>query len=117
MDEHCSRPRALRIRTERGEPILAGGRELVPLARVVSFGTASATVGSGQIAGRGGGFTWVKPLAVLEVTDAGERRIDLRSESAEAVRSMLATAVAVGLICTAIRWLVRQKRGSSQAVK
>jgi len=115
MEEQCCRPRALRIRTVRGEPISAGGRELIPVARVVSFGKASATVGSEQIAGSGGGFSWIKPLAVLEVTDAGERRVDLRGESAEAIRGMLAYAVAIGLVCTAIRWLVRQKRRGSQS--
>ena len=110
MEEQCSRPRALCIRTMRGEPISAGGRELIPLARVVSFGKASATVGKRQVGGRGGGFAWIKPLAVLEVTPTGERRIDLRDESSEAIRGMLAYAVAIGLFCTAIRWLVSRRR-------
>ena len=113
MKEQCSRPLALRIRTVRGEPISAGGRELIPVARVVAFGKASATVGSGQIAGVGGGFAWVKPLAVLEVNDAVERRVDLRGESAQAFRGMLAYAIAIGLACTAIRWLVRRMRRGS----
>ena len=117
MSQEYTRPQALRVRTERGDPILAGGRELIPVARVVSFGRASAKIGTGQIAGGGGGGAWVKPLAVLEVTDAGERRIDLRDESAEAIRGMLAAAVAIGLFCTAVRWLARQRRGSSRATK
>ena len=113
MEEQCSRPRALRIKTVRGEPISVGGRQLIPLARVVSFGRASATVGKGQIGGRGGGFAWVKPLAVLEVTPTGERRIDLQDGSAQAIRGMLVYAVAIGLVCTAIRLLVsRRRRGS-----
>ncbi len=115
MEEQCSRPRALRIRTMRGEPISAGGRELIPVARVVSFGRASATVGSGQISGGGGGFAWIKPLAVVEVTDTVERRVDLRDESAKAIQGMLAYGIAIGLVCTAIRWLVRQRRRGSQA--
>ena len=113
MEEQCSEPQALCIRTVRGEPISAGGRQLIPLARVVSFGKASATVGKGQIAGRGGGFAWVKPLAVLEVTPTGERRIDLQDGPARALRDMLAYAVAIGLLCTAIRWLVGRRRRRS----
>lgn len=117
MSQEFSRPQALRVRTVRGDPIFAGGRELIPVARVISFGRASATVGSGRVAGRGGGFAWVKPLAVLEVTEAGERRIDLRDESAEAVRGILAAAVAIGLLCTVIRWLVHRRHGGSYAAK
>jgi uncharacterized spore protein YtfJ len=86
---------------------------LIPLARVVSFGKASATIGKGQIGGRGGGFAWVKPLAVLEVTPTGERRIDLQDGPPRVIRDMLAYAIAIGLLCTAIRWLVgRRRRGS-----
>jgi uncharacterized spore protein YtfJ len=113
MSEECSNPRALRIETVRGDPILVGGRELIPIARVVSFGKASATVGTKQVSGQGGGFAWVKPLAVLEVTEVGERRIDLQDSSAAAVRGMLAAAISIGLVCTAIRWVVRWKRRSS----
>jgi hypothetical protein len=86
---------------------------LIPVARVVSFGKASATVGNGRIAGSGGGFSWIKPLAVFEVTSTGERRIELQGESAQAIRGMLAYAIAIGLVCTAIRWLVRRMRRGS----
>ena len=113
MEEQCSKPQALCIRTVRGEPISAGGRQLIPLARVVSLGKASATVGNGRIAGRGGGFAWVKPLAVLEATPTGERRIELQDGPARALRDMLAYAVAIGLLCTAIRWLVGRRRRRS----
>lgn len=113
MEEQCSRPRSLRIRTVRGEPISACGREFIPLARVVSFGKASATVGKGQVGGSGGGIAWIKPLAVLEVTSTGERRIDLQDGSAQAIRGMLAYAVAIGLLCASIRWLVRRMRRGS----
>jgi uncharacterized spore protein YtfJ len=110
MSKECSTPRALRIETVRGDPISAGGRELIPIVRVVSFGKASAMVGTKQVSGRGGGFSWIKPLAVVEVTEAGEQRIELQDGSAAAVRGMLAAAISIGLACTAIRWLVRWKR-------
>jgi uncharacterized spore protein YtfJ len=110
MSEECSRPRALRIETVRGEPISAGGRELIPIVRVVAFGKASAMVGAKQVGGQGGGFAWIKPVAVLEVTEDGERRIELEDGTAAAVRGMLAAAISIGLVCTAIRWLLRWKR-------
>jgi uncharacterized spore protein YtfJ len=94
----------------RGEPISAGGRELIPIVRVFAYGKASAMVGAKQIGGRGGGFAWIKPLAVLEVTEAGERRIELEDGTVAAVRGILAAAISIGLVCTAIRWLVRWKR-------
>lgn len=113
MSEECCTPRALRIETVRGDPISAGGRELIPIVRIVSFGKASATVGTKQVGGQGGAFAWIKPLAVVEVTEAGERRIELQDGSAAAIRGMLAAAVSMGLVCTALRWLVRWKRRKS----
>jgi uncharacterized spore protein YtfJ len=115
MDRLCSRPRAFRIQTVRGEPYTVGGRELIPVARVISFGKAQATIGTRQVGGQGGGFVWVKPLAVLEVTPAGERRIDLQDGSMPAVGGMFAAAVVIALFFTAIRWLVRRKRENSPA--
>ena len=112
MDRQCSRPRAFRIETVRGEPYTVGGRELIPVARVISFGKASAMVGTRQVSGRGGGFVWVKPLAVLEVTPTGERRIDLQGGSAAAIGGMFAAAMAIALVFSAIRWLARRKRGN-----
>ena len=110
MGGQCSRPRAFRVRTVRGEPYTFGGRELIPVVRVVSFGKARATVGTRQVGGRGGGFVWIQPLAVLEVTPAGERRIALRDGSAAAMRGMLAAAVAMTLFFAAVRWLARRMR-------
>jgi uncharacterized spore protein YtfJ len=113
MDGRGSRPRALRVETVRGEPYYVDGRELTPVARVVSFGKARATIGTRQVGGRGGGFVWIKPLAVLEVTPSGERRIAIQDGTAAAVRGMLASAISIALVFTAIRWLVRWKRKTS----
>lgn len=113
MSAECSTPRALRIETVRGDPISAGGRELIPIVRVVAFGKASAMVGAKQIGGQGGAFAWIKPLAVLELTEDGERRIELEDGTTAAVRGILASAISIGLVCTAIRWVVRWKRRGS----
>jgi uncharacterized spore protein YtfJ len=113
MSQDCSTPRALRIETVRGDPISAGDRELIPIVRVVAFGKASATVGAKQVGGQGRGFAWIKPLAVLEVTEDGERRIELEDGTAAAMRGILAAAISIGLACTAIRWAFRWKRRGS----
>lgn len=110
----CSRPRAFRVKTVRGEPYAIDGRELIPVARVISFGKASATVGTSQVSGRGGGFVSVRPLAVLEVTPAGERRIDLHDSTTAAIRGILSAAIVVGLFFSAVRWLARRKRKGSR---
>ena len=110
MEGQGSKSRALRVKTVRGDPYYIDGRELIPVVRVVSFGKARATIGTSQIGGRGGGFVWIKPLAVLEVTPAGERRIAIQDGTTAAVRGMLAAMISMTLLFTAIRWLARWKR-------
>ena len=110
MEGQGSRPRAFRVETVRGDPYHVGGRELIPVVRIVSFGKASGTVGTRGVSGRGGGFVWVKPLAVIEVTPDGERRIPIQDGTAAAVRGILVTTISMTLLFTAIRWLVRWKQ-------
>lgn len=110
MDGQGSRPRALHVKTVRGDPYYVDGRELIPVVRVVSFGKARGTVGTRQVGGRGAGFIWIKPLAVLEATPTGERRIAIQDGTAAAMRGMLAATISIALLFTAIRWLVRRRR-------
>ena len=112
MEGQFTRPRALRVRTVRGDPYKVGGRELIPVVRVISFGQTRGTVGSRQVGGRGTGFVWIKPLAVIEVTPSGEHRIPIQDGTAAATRGMLAAAISMTLLFTAIRWLVRRKKTS-----
>ena len=115
MDGQGSRARALRIKTVRGDPYYVDGRELVPVARVVSFGRARATISARQVDGRGGGFVWIKPVAVLDVTPTGERRIAIQDGTAAAMRGMLAATISMTLLFTAIRWLARRRRKIGRA--
>ena len=112
MEGECSRPRAFHVKTVRGDPYYVGERELIPEARVISFGKARGTIGDGRVSGRGGGFAWIKPLAVIEVTPDGERRIPIQSGTAAAMRGMLTVTIAMMLFLTTIRWLVRWKKRS-----
>lgn len=108
--ERCAGHRSFRVETVRGEPYHVGGRKLIPVARVISFGKASATIGTDRIGGWGVGFARVTPLAIIDETDEGEHRIPLANTTAQALQSMFAGAVAVTLFFTAIRWLVRRRR-------
>lgn len=107
MDKRKAQAKPWRIETVRGEPYHIGGRTLTPVARIITFGRAKATVGSHQSGGFGFGFAHVTPLAVVEETDGETRTISLRSGSAQAVRGMLGAAAAVTLVCAVVRTLAR----------
>jgi|GEM_PF-1368390 len=96
----------LRVETVHGEPYEVGGRRLIPVARIASFGKARATIGARQVSGRGGGFVQVTPLAVVEETPEGERRIAIADRTSQAVWSLALAAVAIVLGFGLIRWLV-----------
>jgi hypothetical protein len=104
------RPALFRVKTVRGEPYFAGGRKLVPVVRIVAFGKAKATVGTHRMGGWGSGFVWIKPLAVLEETPEGERRIAVTDGTATAMRSSLGMAATITFSLVALRWLVRWAR-------
>jgi hypothetical protein len=106
--EGDGRPALFRVSTVRGEPYSVKGRKLIPVVRIVSFGKASATIGTRLIGGRGSGFVWVRPLAVVEETPEGERRIPVTDGTAKAVRRLLGGVVAITVALAAVRWLVRR---------
>lgn len=101
-----------RAETVRGEPYFVGERKLTPVARIVSFGKARATVGTGQVGGWGLGYTRVTPAAVLEETADGERYIAVTDSTAAALRAMLGGALVTTLFFTILRWVAnRPSRG------
>jgi uncharacterized spore protein YtfJ len=108
--EGGGRPALLRVSTVRGEPYNVEGRKLIPVVRIVSFGKASATIGTRRLGGRGGGFVWVRPLAVVEETPEGERRIAVTDGTAGAVRRLLGAAAAIAVVLAAVRWLAHRAR-------
>lgn len=100
----------LRVRTVRGEAYSIGGRSLVPVVRIVSFGKARATVGGQRIGGQGGGLAWIQPLAVVEATPAGERHIPIGGGTAALVWRTVGLAVAIVLFFAAVRRLAGRGR-------
>jgi uncharacterized spore protein YtfJ len=97
-----------RVEMIRGEPYRAGGRTLIPVAQVISFGRARATVGTRQIGGWGAGFAHLRPVAVEEETAEGVRHIPIADPTARFLRVFLSVAVATTLCCAAIRWLAQR---------
>ena len=77
-----------------GEPIHAGSRTIIPIAKVgyllgaTSGGRNGETVGGGS----GGGAVGARPVGYIEITDAGTRYVEL-----SAVKKLL-VAVALGFV-------------------
>ena len=102
----------LRSQVIRGEPYRVGGRTLTPEARIVSIGRARATIGRRQHGGWGFAFTRIIPTAIIEETEDGERRLPIPDTTGSALRGMLASAVALLVFFTTVRWLAgRLKKG------
>jgi hypothetical protein len=110
-----ARPRPFRIETVQGGPYHVGGRTLTPVARIVSYGKAKGTIGTHRIGGWGFGLARVIPQAVLEKTDDGERAIAIVDVTAEALRGMFVTALAITVVFAALRWVVRRRHRAGPA--
>lgn len=100
--------RRLRIKTVRGEPRQVNGHRLIPIAWIVSWGEAGATIGTGQVGGQGSGLVGITPLAVVEETAEGEHTIPITDGTTAAVRRILLAAAAMTLFFAAIRRLVHR---------
>jgi hypothetical protein len=72
--------------TVKGDPIQVAGHELVPLVRITRHVRRRAFVGSEGVGGGGWGYVYMRPIAILDGSGAGERRLPVRSET---IRSMV----------------------------
>jgi uncharacterized spore protein YtfJ len=99
-----------RVEVVRGEPYGVGGRTLIPEAQITSFGRGRGTIGEQGITGWGAGLVQVKPLALIELTEAGEQRTAITNSTASTLRVLLGTALAMTLAFAAVRCLVRRQR-------
>ena len=104
-DEEGERGKHFRVETVHGEPYEVGGRRLIPVARITSYGKARATIGTKQVSGLGGRFVQVTPLAVVDETPEGERRIDIADRTSRAMLNLVLGAVVTVLVLGLIRWL------------
>jgi uncharacterized spore protein YtfJ len=81
-----------------GEPIRVGGRELTPLVRVTSRVQRQALVGSDRLTGQGWGFVRMQPVALLERSKEGERRISIQDETAQTLDRLFLAALVIPLL-------------------
>jgi uncharacterized spore protein YtfJ len=99
-----------RIKTVRGEPYTIGERTLIPVARILSYGRARATIGTRRLGGWAGGFIRVTPRAIVEQTPEGERRIAIGDATGALIGRMLAMVVVITLFFSAVRSFARRLR-------
>ena len=92
-----------------GEPIQVEGRELVPLVRVTTRVQRRALVGTERVSGGGWGAVRLRPVAVLERTEEGERRIPIRDKTAQALGGFLLAAFIIPLLLAVAVRLARKE--------
>lgn len=85
-----------------GKAIRVGGRELAPLVRVTGRVQRQALVGSDQLSGQGWGFVRMRPVAILERSEAGERRIPIRDKTAQVLGGLLLAALIIPLLAAVV---------------
>lgn len=108
--ERSSKQGPLRIKTVRGEPYEIAGRTLVPEARIVSFGKARATIEAERISGWGVGFVRTSPVALIEASAEGERRIPITDTTFRVTLGLMVASVGMILFFSAVRRLVGQRQ-------
>ena len=90
MSEHLQG--SAHVRNVYGEPITAGNKTVVPVARV-GYGLGAGSGGKDEKnGGGGGGGVGAMPVGVVEITPEGTRFIPVRS------LERLAGAVAIGVV-------------------
>ena len=97
----------IKVRLIEGIPITIGGKKLTPVVRAISWNQRQAAVRQDSVNGFGVVATWLQPVAVLEETAGGHRRISIRDETNRAALSLLAIALTVPLVLSLLVRLVR----------
>jgi uncharacterized spore protein YtfJ len=92
-----------------GEPIRVEGRELVPLVRMTTRAQRRALVGTERVSGGGWSAVRLRPIAVLERTEEGERRIPIRNRTAQALSGFLLAAFIIPLLLAVAVRLARKE--------
>jgi len=97
------------VKTVRGTPILAQGRTLTPVARVLSVVRHQATIGAVQIRGSGWGFAHTQPIALTEERDGATYTYPIPDQTRTVLGQMALVALVFPAVCAAIvaitRWL------------
>ncbi|HUV91410.1 MAG TPA: hypothetical protein VMY80_17285 [Anaerolineae bacterium] len=88
-----------------GEGVRVGERELVPVVRVTRRVERRAYVGADGVAGQGGGFVRLHPVAVVERSATGERRFAIRDRTVHTLIGLFLVALLVPLLAMVIVWI------------
>ena len=99
-----------------GVPIRVEGREVVPVVRMTSRVQRRAFVCNDRIGARGGGSVHMRPVAILERDETGERRIPIQDKTMQALGGLLLAAFVIPpLLALAVR-LMRKTSSQQSAV-
>jgi hypothetical protein len=94
-----------------GEPLRVEGRELVPIVRVTTRGRRRAVVGTHRLAGQGWGLVRLRPIAILERSEAGVRRYPIPDNTARALSRLFLVALVIPLLLGLVVWVTGRGRG------
>jgi len=81
-----------------GKTVRVGEWELAPVVRVTTYVRRRAFVGAGGLTGGGWGFVHLRPVAVVERSAAGERRIPIQDQTAQMLGGLLLAAFVIPLL-------------------
>jgi len=99
----------IKVRLVEGTPVIVGQKTLTPVMRAFTWTKRQATVRQDGASGFGLAAAWLQPVAVVEETPDGQRRIPIRDETSRAMFRLLAIALAVPVLLGLLAWLVRAK--------
>jgi uncharacterized spore protein YtfJ len=109
MDRRAERQRGpVASRIVAGEPIRVGERELVPVVRVTTYARRRAFVGSDRLAGQGAAFVSLRPVAIIERSQGGERRIRIPDRTAQLIGGLSLAAFIIPLLLALAVRLMRK---------
>ena len=96
--------------TVEGNPIRVGGRQLIPIVQMTSYARRYALVGTNRLACRGGGFAHLRPVAVVERDEEGERQLPIQDRTKYILSGLLLAAFIIPLLMAVAVRLAREAR-------
>jgi hypothetical protein len=81
-----------------GKPIRVEGREFVPVVRVETSVRRHALVGASRLAAQGGCAVRIRPIALVERNERGERRLPIPDRTGQLLSGLLLAAFVIPLL-------------------
>jgi hypothetical protein len=99
----------VKMRLVEGTPVTVGRKRLTPVMRAITWYEREAAVRQNSTSGFGLAAAWLQPVAVLEETPDGQRRIPIHDETGQTMLRLFVVALAVPLLLSLLARLVRAK--------